>query len=411
MNKKVFTLLAASLMLFITAFTANAQTRSYGDTVKYLPDGMGQGAYHLKVTIGMNRTDSFLIMDQYGYVSMMDSLQIYGGTKPDSIYRRLRSSLWCVNVIKPEVYGKVPGFEFTNKEYGAVMAFHYLSGLFTEDGYQDIPVVIDGTPQRIKGEKDLPLVTGGDKSVWKFSRTYNTDTLETEQYLAIEVEADYYMTFAVKEGTNELRLVVAHKDEFATTTDFYKKELVRFTLVTAIPRVLTAEDFNTMLYEHSTPDFRTLSFSKDVSDGQKNVFAQPLMAEDVTSTSGKNQYLYLKSANGYVVMKDGDVDANYYNALGYKYPKIVDDGTAQNDGQGAWRLVYYPSEDSVVINVCEIDHKVYGPYEDNGVYLPGEYDGLYNQTIWNYLTLWLCLCMPAVLRRNGCISTRTRWLI
>ena len=50
MNKKVFTLLAASLMLFMTAFMADARP-FYGDAVKYLPEGMGKGAYHLKVTL------------------------------------------------------------------------------------------------------------------------------------------------------------------------------------------------------------------------------------------------------------------------------------------------------------------------------------------------------------------------
>ncbi len=390
MNKKVFTLLAASLMLFITAFAANAQTRSYGDTVKYLPDGMGQGAYHLRVRVGAKETKSFLAMDSLGYITMVDSSYIYGA-KSNSVYRRLRSALWCVNIDKPESYGKVPGFGFTNKEYGAELAFNYHSKDFTEHRRYSPVVKIDGKLVKIKGQTDFPLV-GGDKNIWKFSRTYNTVPLETEQYLAIEVKPDYYMTFASEKGSikaDSIRLVVAHKREFHDTTDFYKNELLRFTLVTAVPRVLTAKDFNTMLYEHSSEAARTLSFSEKVTGGRKNPFEQPLMAEDVAAPSGNNKghYLYLKSANGYIVMKDGDTDANYHNVLGTFYPKIVDNGTKVAGGQDEWRLVYYPSEDSMVINVREIKHKVDGDYFDNKAYRPGVYDDLYNQTIWNYLTL------------------------
>ena len=52
----------------------------------------------------------------------------------------------------------------------------------------------------------VPLV-GGNLSKWKFSRTYNgahgSAELEKDQYLAIEVKPDYYLTFAVPtDGTS-----------------------------------------------------------------------------------------------------------------------------------------------------------------------------------------------------------------
>lgn len=381
MNKKVFTLLAASLMLFMTAFMADARP-FYGDAVKYLPEGMGKGAYHLKVTLqtATGPVDKFLAMDEFGYITLVDSAFIYGASVPaDSSYRRLRAAMWCVNVTKPELYGKVPGFAFTNKEYGAGLEFEYESSMFKK--------MCAGMD--VHSQRDLPLV-GGNLGIWKFSRTYNTVPLEQEQYLAIEVEPDYYMTFAINKtcgASDSVRLVVAHKDEFDVNADFYKKDLLKFTLVNARPRVLTAKDFNTMMYEYSKEEYRQLEFSQKVSAGQVNPFEQPLMAEDVTGTTGDKQYLNLKNKDGkYVTALAGNTEENYVNDLGYRYPKIVTGGKSTSQ-HSDWRLVYYPSEDSLVINVRRLNHMVEGDNEDNMTYLDGEYDGLFNQTIWNFLTV------------------------
>ncbi len=383
MNKKVFTLLAASLMLFVTAFMASAQTLYYGDAVKYLPEGVGKGAYHLKVEVqtGAGVVDKFLAMDEYGYITLVDpATYIYGATVPaDSAYRRLRASMWCVNVTR-EAYGKVPGFSFTNKEYGTELAFEYGKGE-TFDRHWISGLSLDS----IASEKDLPLV-GGLQSVWKFSRTYTTIPLEQEQYLAIEVKPDYYMTFAKRPGVDSVRLVVAHKDYFDKNADFFKNDLLKFTLVTAIPRVLTKEDFNTMMHEYTNEDYRTLSFSQKVSAGQMNPFEQPLMAEEVTGTSGKSLYLNLKNKAGqYVTAMSANKD-DYVNELGYRYPKVSMGAKSANQ-QSDWRLVYYPSEDSLVINVRSLHHIVDGDHADDGNYLGAAYDSLFNQTIWNFLTV------------------------
>ncbi|RRD59211.1 DUF6383 domain-containing protein [Tannerella forsythia] len=387
MNKKVFTLLAASLMLFVTAFMASAQTLYYGDAVKYLPEGVGKGAYHLKVKVeaGNGLEDRFLAMDEYGYVTLVDpATYIYGVDVPaDSAYLRLRASMWCVNVTK-EVYGKVPGFSFTNKEYGTELAFEYGEGETFDESW-----CITG----VSAQKDLPLV-GGKLGVWKFSRTYNTVPLEQEQYLAIEVKPDYYMTFAINNSCTggpaspDIRLVVAHKDQFDKNADFYKNDLLKFTLVSARSRVLTENEFNTMMYEYSKPGYRQLQFSQKVSEGQVNPFEQPLMAEGVgliKDGEKASYYMKLKNEKGEYVTALSAEEADYVNDLGIRYPKIA--MTKQKSVQGDWRLVYYPSEDSVVINVRSLKHIVDGDYEDNGEYLSGEYDNLFNQTIWNFLTV------------------------
>ena len=76
--------------------------------------------------------DRFLAMDEYGYITLVNpAAYIYKpGVPADSAYRRLRASMWCVNVTRPENYGKVSGFAFTNKEYGAGLEFNYESSMF-----------------------------------------------------------------------------------------------------------------------------------------------------------------------------------------------------------------------------------------------------------------------------------------
>ena len=405
MNKKVFALLAASLMLLLGAVGASARP-AHGDSVKYLPDGTGKGAYHLKISyIGATRlsmSDScFLIMDQEGRIDRADSAYVWNKDgDPDSAFFKLRSSLWCVNVARPENAGKVPAFTFINKEYGTELAFDYQPHLFTDTGttstratiYHDwwARLVPGYGIDLIAGQTSAPLV-GGNLSKWKFSRTYNgahgSAELEKDQYLAIEVKPDYYLTFAVPSaGTSQgkIRLVVAHKNEFADTSSFYKKELVRFRLVNASPRVLTAHDFNTKMHQNPTEGPVQLFFSPDVTPGQTNAFAQLLKATDVqSSTRGKdNHYLYLNTTGGqYITMSTSD----YNSDLGIRYPKIETTG-ATNEDQSKWRLVYYPSEDSLIINVKGYkNHVSYGTQKDPSTGSYSLNEDLYNSDILNYL--------------------------
>ena len=404
MNKKVFTLLAASFILLLGAVGASARP-AWGDSVRYLPDGTGKGAYHLRVTFIGQRAikDSVLMMDQEGRLDFADSAYVWNKDgDPDSAFFKLRSSLWCVNVGRQENAGKVPAFTFINKEYGTELAFDYQPHLFTDTGtvnghitdtiYHDwwARLIPGYGIDLIAGQKIAPLV-GGNLSKWKFSRTYNgahgSAELEKDKYLAIEVKPDYYLTFAVpNKGTSagKLRLVVAHKNEFDDTARFYKNELVRFRLVNASPRVLTAHDFNTRMHQNPTEGPVQLFFSPDVTSGQTNAFAQLLKATDVqSSTRGQdNHYLYLNTTGGqYVTMSTSD----YNSDLGIRYPKIETTGST-NEDQSKWRLVYYPSEDSLIINVKGYkNHVSYGAQKDPSTGSYSLNEDLYNNDILNYL--------------------------
>lgn len=394
MNKKIFTLLAGALMLFMAVFSANAQRRSVGDSVQYLPKGIGKGAYHLRLTqVGDSVfTDSLrlLIMDDDGYVSLKDSAYIHKAKE----YQQLRQALWCVNV-QQESFGQVPSYTFTNKEYSLDFAVMDAKSTFpgdticrslspvANDSTVLIQVINPASSSKVKGK----VYSAGDLTNWWFSRTYNTSPLETKQFLRIEIqdEPDYYLTLAVDDTTNynSLVLVKAHKNDFNPGAPLYDNYLAFFTLTKAAPRVLTAKDFNTKLYETSEGP-QTMLFDPGTKN-QVNVFDHLLWATDAAG-SDDAQYLYLqkdsKSGNYLYVSED------YYSTLGIYYPIIKDDATSKSTANECdqFRLVYYPSEDSVVINAREVIHKAHGQKRDtrttNG-YQEGE--GLYEIDIWNFL--------------------------
>lgn len=381
MNKKVFTLLAALLLLLLGTVGASAGRPAWGDTVRYLPDGRGKGAYHLQVThIGLKAVkDSVLIMNEYGQVEFGDSAYVWNkGGRKDSTFHRLRSSLWCVDVSHEETYGKVPVYSFINKAYGADLAFEYIPTEFTRDVYPDSVAKVRSNVDSIIGQEDLPML-GGPLAKWKFSRTYNaalgSAQLEKDRYLAIEVKPDYYLTFAIdttdKGTANQkvnLRLVVAHKNEFEPTSPFYQNRLVRFTLTNAGPRVLTTYDFNTRMGYRDTEGPTQLFFDPDVTPGQTNVFAQPLFAKDNTHEGYDDNYMYLQpTTGGYVTMSVTD----YHSSAGFDYSKIgitSDPDPTPGELRSRWRLVYYPSEDSLIINVRGYTgHISEAPHKDMGI--------------------------------------------
>lgn len=400
MNKKIFTLLAGSLMLFMAVFSANAQRPWVGDTVKYLPEGTGKGAYHLHITqVGLTPTpllDHIVLgMDKYGYVGRDVSALA-------DTYEKLRELLWCVNVTQ-ENYGQRPAYTFTNKEYGLDLAvtnagfttttitskFQQATGGTTFNNVLRQVVIGSGGNATASGR----VYSTGEYSAWEFSPTYNTTALETNGYLRLELEdeADFYLTFGY--DANGLFLAKVHISDFDTDAAFYQTYLVRFTLMNAAARVLNAKDFNTKLYELEGDNFVQMLFNPDVTANQTNVLAQPLKAEDigsVTAGTPDNHYMHLKTQKGGFVY----VSDEFHNLLGYHYPKIKDDGVGKSTTSmvDQFRLVYYPSEDSVVINVREvlnnpdIPNATGSAYDDTYPYTLGQ-DALYNRSIWNYLII------------------------
>ncbi|MDR1408161.1 MAG: hypothetical protein LBJ23_08985, partial [Tannerella sp.] len=289
MNKKIFTLLAASLMLLVTAFAANAGN-GVGPKVNSLPDGVGLGAYHLKVTnLGYNNPltgDSVLALDGNGHVFLADSLRLFDYGSADSTYLKLRQALWCVNVDR-ENQGKRPTFVFTNKEYGldlSIASNNELSPLrpsaaqgqymyYGQSSYQDNGVSGTEFVQfAYMPNTDSSYVVGGDQSNWRFSYDYSGSLSDTV-YLAIADpnNDDYYFTLAWKsKSTNpnigDIQLVRAHAFDLHDTAHFYKEHLILFSLHEAAPRVLSVEDFNSNLASQSTAGNIQLTFTPDAKN-------------------------------------------------------------------------------------------------------------------------------------------------
>lgn len=425
-------------MLFLAVFSVNAQS-IMGDSVKYLPKGVGKGAYHLQLTrVGdtyIGGGSIVLAADSAGYV-YLENANWYrsapAGLAYKESFKHLREGLWCVEVVQ-EKAGMVPAYVFTNKEHGFDLAMWGDKNSFKGSRYGTFPSyitsadsVVPSRPWAIQAQKrgsvatgnrsDWPLV-GGKYQNWAFSVVYNTSTLETSQFLKIELDddPDYFMTFAMDSlytpGTvptlstgspvwqHHIRLIRVHANDFNPGSGIYPY-LCRFTLRNAGPRVLNAEDFNTKIGEQSLDATKAeggiqLEFDPNATEG--NVFYDnKLWASDASVTkTGANawtgRYIRLQSYSSkeYITVLDGDKDENYYNALGNKYPKFALTDKKENDGRNEFRFVYYPSEDSLIINVLTIDNPTYGfgsaisdltttPYDPI-------YDNLFNYEINNHL--------------------------
>jgi hypothetical protein len=414
MNKKIFTLLAVSLMLFSTVFAVNAQLRpTIGSPVKSLPSGTGTGVYHLQVTSigdGTNPSDStyVLALDEY------DNLKL---VRHDAInaYQSLRQALWCVNVSERGIDGLRPGFTFINKASLSTLSVtddwwrkgniaptpadpasysvHAYSLMNRPPDLDTIAVqqYWHGTSAQIP--YPTSVLVGGPNEVWAYSPTHDP-TLAEDLYLRISLGNDYYLTFASPDKSSpQIELVKVHLTDFYPGSKFYQEHLLRFTITNAAPRILSALDFNTTLGEKSEDYVHLTSTPSDI--GGTNVFAGFLQAEEADVDG---DYLTLKNkADGkFVTVLDGsDADdlTNYNNYLGRHYPKLGFTDAINEDGESAFRFVYYPSEDSLVTNVYRIDHIDDGVWAADDAYLTNSFalgaDSIFTWNIWNHLTVRL----------------------
>jgi len=413
MNKKIFTLLAASLMLLLSTMAANA-TAIVGDPVTKLPDGVGKGAYHLKVTAIGSYTptgDSVLALTGDGHVILADSTYLFSATASDA-YRQLREALWCINVT-PEARGVRPTFRFTNKEYGMDLAFLYNKDRFKEVDYYSLSEYTAGTSpvvhQKLKialsSRLDTAFVVDGTSGDWYFSDDYHSN-LTQDHYLAIDLEKvnkdlkDFFVTLAwnadaphyddkgvlIPTEKGAVQLIMVHYLDLRPGALFYEKELIRFKLVTAAPRVLTADDFNSRLGEQSTSGDVQLTFTPDKSN---TTVRNPFSESPLTAEKGVHEkYIKLKTSAGDYISVDSP--ENYANAYGKKYLQLttVAKGAAYKTGLDEFRLLYYPTEDSLVINAFSVWHDGNTPYHPNNATtddLTYNIDDFYNQKIYDAL--------------------------
>jgi hypothetical protein len=392
MKKKIFTLLASALMLFMTAFASYGQPW-LGTAVTGLPDGVEKNAYHLRlVKLGANplpaneidaTTGAVLAVDGAGNLVIRDA-SYYATPKPlENLYR----TLWCVH---KDVYTSTHAtqLQFTNRQTLADLSasiqpparINYLAGstdakvargwksVFTKDKLTEEEAkkytwngdslsiaswFYNYTTFNIPGGKPAnfgAVVLGGSElDYWEGGNTYNSflDTF----YLRVRVpnEPDFYYTLAVPDTAKAnldgrgLYLAKVHENDFEKGAPFAETHLARFALTSTVPRLLTdPKDIKSLLgpgglgTEHKTGD----------GDPFKNI-------TDVEEVPGNGAYVRLKTAKGYITVLDGDPASNYYDGLGYLYPKI-ESQPLSTTGRSDFRLVYYPSEGNVLMNVRAI---------------------------------------------------------
>ncbi|ETK00873.1 hypothetical protein T229_06310 [Tannerella sp. oral taxon BU063 isolate Cell 5] len=318
------------------------------------------------------------------------------------------SALWCVNVTD-YLQGQNPTFDFTNKQYETLLEIDaYNHESWRRDSSSSLNA--DRNSWRMSpAHGDTSLVPGG-LSGWEFSETYAT-VLNAGRPLVTYLD-DTHDTVAVlcmpRDTAGGLNFGNLVPDSFicvkiAPATDVRAGKvdgMIYFTLREALPFALDANDFNSL--SRTNP----LKFSPDAASN--NIFTSGLKAAhldtsahrralvDVTflqsyaapgpTLAGSWQnprssdttfvafpdsvldymgYMHLKSGNNYL-----RVDSNFHvrNAGGDQFlkfalgtqaqmwKKLTDttDSVSRRDslmyGQYVWRLVYYPSGDSVYIN-------------------------------------------------------------
>lgn len=315
------------------------------------------------------------------------------------------SALWCVNVTDYQ-QGQNPTFDFTNKQYETLLeidAYNHESWRY--DSTMAFNTVDRKNWRMSPAHGDTSLVPGG-LSGWEFSETYAT-VLNAGRPLVTYLD-DTHDTVAVlcmpRDTSGGHRFGELVPDSFicvkiAPATDVRAGKvdgMLYFTLREALPFALDANDFNSL--SRTNP----LKFSPDAASN--NIFTSGLEAAQLDTSAHRAALVnaaFLKSYGtspslapwnapvpgdtvlvafpdsildylGYLHLKSGNnylrVDSNFHvrNAGGDQFLKFATGTQAQmwtklrgdtvslRDslmyGQYVWRMVYYPSGDSVYIN-------------------------------------------------------------
>ncbi|MDR1779258.1 MAG: DUF6383 domain-containing protein [Tannerella sp.] len=410
MNKKIFTLLTGALLLFAAAFSASAQSAidgqklRIGDPVKKLEAiGTSEGFYALQVdsinatttTTGIGIHSPTATLDTAIVLFMGDSATL--GSKflfIDTIQTGFRdfgslqntarsaASLWCVQTEKWDNNQPII-FDFTNKYYNEMLDV---------DNYDYDYDLAAGA-----NAADTVLIPGGLNG-WHFSTVATTTLQQTRFLYTYTGNGDEVAVLALassqalpttlgafpSNGTGALEVVVKYAANVTAAAQV--QGLLWFSIVEPKPFTLSASDINTAL-NTTTAGVQKLLFNPDVDDNHDNVFADPgIKALDIDGaltdgTDGakiwRNDGYTLKEdvteiadleALGYVVLQSGSkyvyVDTSYYADKkitddGYRFPKIalsssLPNSQSTNDsimiGQYAWRFVYDPMSEQVLVN-------------------------------------------------------------
>ena len=297
-----------------------------------------------------------------------------------SIALESAAALWCVTIQK-YVQGQNPTFDFTNKLQRMMLEVNVY-------GHESWPKDIDGwRMSRYKSTANPNAQTPGSISAWEFSETYATGVKGGRPLVAYLDETMDTVAVLVGDTAKKLGYVQV---KIAPATDVKAGKIngmLLFTLKEAMPFALDKKSFETVLGTESSSAARSLVFTPN---GTPNPFTDKKWEVEYFGAS-HNAHMRVDSiawdsiwrtnyrawdvipqsqwkpvfqqhfpGMGYVALKSGGkylyVDTAYYNSGNSQFLKFemgtLPSAAGENImvGQYAWRLVYYPSGDSIYIN-------------------------------------------------------------
>ena len=455
MNKKIFTLLASALMLFATAFYANATRtvaeRSVGSHVTSIDPNAPDRMYHIQVDsiclrdpsngklywypVSVTNGSTSKYYAKYNPTTGRFNIELTGGgaiagdtivlaaTRAGNVrmisttdmrkkflqipaaanLNDLQAAMWCTNVQENAAGPQRHTFHFTNRVYQKPLDWDYIGNTIVSDSGHGW--MFSNSWTKLNRAQPFYHLHPSDFSVGEY-RVVMADTMGLSLGLPGTTDSISGMLL-----TQKVDIDIFRKDTV--------ESMLKFSIVGVSPYVLTAEDFNTKL--GAQKDGRvTVAFSRNgaVHDVDDNVFKNWLYAEEsTTATSYTNDpgdlgYLHVRAYShptashassfiGYIAntMLDDSDPANkkYADPNGNKYHRLTTEKILGNqDFNFDYRFVYFPTEDSIVVNAFTVNHSNHSThlnrtYYDNGIYNTDPinsvyfYYGLYNTNIQNAL--------------------------
>ena len=300
MNKKFSTLLAGVALFGATSAFA-------GNNVPSLIEGTNDGLYQLKTTGNL-----YLAVNPKGELVTVDNVTA------DNV----ASTLWCTTVTV-ENQGKAPIYDFVNKGAEALLS-----------------VTMDDFAKNAMQTTKNSLV-GGEIAGWAFSGTY-ANALETNRPLYSYFQEDSVVGL-VLEGTN-----VRLKKAGGKAADISGAKFATFTLVEADGIALNAKQINTKLGIQDAANGVKLTFNPDRNNTSlENPFSDvAFIAKDTKDGSFVN--VTRKADKQYLHVDTAYTNVNSDKFLAFNYKKDLRTDWAD---QGKFLFTYFPSHDSLVIQV------------------------------------------------------------
>ena len=300
MNKKFSTLLAGVALFGATSAFA-------GNNVPSLIEGTNDGLYQLKTPGNL-----YLAVNAKGELVTVDNVTA------DNV----ASTLWCTTVTV-ENQGKAPIYDFVNKGAEALLS-----------------VTMDDFAKNAMQTTKNSLV-GGEIAGWAFSGTY-ANALEANRPLYSYFQEDSVVGL-VLEGTN-----VRLKKAGGKAADISGAKFATFTLVEADGIALNAKQINTKLGIQDAANGVKLTFNPDRNNTSlENPFSDvAFIAKD--ARDGSFVYVTRKADNQYLHVDTAYTNKNSDKFLAFNYKKDLSTDLAD---QGKFLFTYFPSHDSLVIQV------------------------------------------------------------